>query len=912
MEEKKYKQPEINKENELNIINKESEEQKIIKEKKRISYFNSLDKKRPIFDILKLKEKDFNNFENIFEEFQELYKVYKSKIKKLDNNIEKKKENIDINQIIQKLRIKPEKRTMDDIYLIRKYIKKTKIESLFYNEINIKGKLYNTCLLFISFLIKFKYLKKNEVIFRIGEIPDFLYLIMDGKINVLKPIAKIKSLTGFEYFLQLMKYRKNKDKYLYSLCIQENTINYEIRKKDKNLIPYIYLTYRLDEIKKRIFINFKNVFELIGISPIDLGLNPSKVHSISYIYKYINEIKSRMPPITREELKLYEFIDNKELKKDVTIFEYESFLTMNKNEYFGDNAYIKKDLRNATIKTEENCCLGYVNIELYGINFYKEKKSIHEKKINFLYTNFFFQKISLRKFDKRYFNFFISENYLNNDFIYNENSASNYVYFIEEGIVELTSTKSIIEIQLLLKGLKEKETQIKQKCDYDKINSSWNEIQNYVIKKQMNKLLVLGKKNVLGLESFFYQIPYLTNARVISPTAKIIKIDSEHLYQILIRSNECINDLKTKVQSTLKILTHRLFGINNNKLKRIDNLINLDNILKLEKLETDIQPESKLKQKNPFVHSSIKIIKPIIKRKIPLLISTSTDAKNISNNTLINKKPVLKSALYKKRDYFNFYKKRKLASNLLEKKILKNIKKEMISLKKRKFCSIVNYNINDNNNEKNNVEEKTEPMNKLNTVLKKYEENFRMTNNNNNDTFEFVTKLDNINPSNIFENIKIKENFIIKEYNENKTRNKYLPRIIINNSNQIGKNSFLSIISKSPNIDNSTKNINKSTKDLNINFSYNNHVIKNYSFINRYIYKDKEKIKIDIDPKDKYKIFDNYSKIINKSKSKEKDEFIKIKKYVPKSIRSQTFIVKIKKYQEYRKKIQKRIEEMTS
>ena len=195
MEEKKYKQPEINKENELNIINKESEEQKIIKEKKRISYFNSLDKKRPIFDILKLKEKDFNNFENIFEEFQELYKVYKSRIKKLDNNIEKKKENIDINQIIQKLRIKPEQRTMDDIYLIRKYIKKTKIESLFYNEINIKGKLYNTCLLFISFLIKFKYLKKNEVIFRIGEIPDFLYLIMDGKINVLKPIAKIKSLT---------------------------------------------------------------------------------------------------------------------------------------------------------------------------------------------------------------------------------------------------------------------------------------------------------------------------------------------------------------------------------------------------------------------------------------------------------------------------------------------------------------------------------------------------------------------------------------------------------------------------------------------------------------------------------------------------------------------------------------------
>ena len=41
----------------------------------------------------------------------------------------------------------------------------------------------------------------------------------------------------------------------------------------------------------------------------------------------------------------------------------------------------------------------------------------------------------------------------------NENSSSNYIYFIEEGTVELTSTKSIIEIQLLLKGLGEMSTE---------------------------------------------------------------------------------------------------------------------------------------------------------------------------------------------------------------------------------------------------------------------------------------------------------------------------------------------------------------------------------------------------------------------------------------------------------------------
>ena len=916
MEEKKYKQPETNKENNIDIINNEIEQERILKEKKRMTFRNLIDKKRPIFDILKLKEKDFQNFDRIFEDFQELYKIYKLMKKRLDTNIKKKKKHIDFNQVIHKLRIPIEKRTMNDIHLIRKYIKTTKIESLFYNEINLKGKLYNSCLSFISLLIKFKYQKKDEYIFRIGEIPDSLYLIIDGKIDVLKPIGKIRRLTGFEYFLQLMKYKKNKDTYLYSLCIQENTLNYEIKTKDKNLIPYIYLTYRLEEIKKRYFINFETVFDIIGISPIDLGLNPSKVHLMGYIYKNLDEIKSRMPLITTEELKLYEFIDDKANKRDVTIFEYESFLKMNKNEYFGDNPSLRKTIRNATVKTEENCCLGYVNIELYSLIFYKEKKNIYDKKVNFLYSNFFFQKISIRKFDKRYFDFFISENYSNNDYVYNENSYPNYIYFIEEGAVELTSTKSIIEIQILLKNLNDKDANL-EKFYYDKIDSNWNEIKNYVIKKQMNKLLVLGKKNVLGLESFFYQIPYITNARVISPTAKLIKIDGEHLYQILIRSNECIGDLKAKVQNTLKIITHRLFGINNNKLKRIDSFINLDNTMKLEKLETEMKTDSKLIKKNPFVSRTIKSLKPFIKRKIPRLISTSVEEKKISNYSLVNKKPILKSALYKKRHHFNFYNKRKLVSDVIEKQIIKKIRKDLASLKKRNYITLINSktsndNIEEKNVEKNNIEEKeekeekTEPLNKVSSMLKKYEENFPVSDNNN--SFEFVTKIDNINSNIIFQNIKIKKKIKILDNNEIKTRNKNMPKIIIKNNSQIGRNSFLSIITN-----NLTKSVSRSMKDLNINFSYNNRVIKNYSFINRYLYKDfKDQIKMDnIDPKEKYKIFDNYRKGFPNSKNKENNiEFTQIKKYIPKIIRSKTFIRKIQKYQEYRKKIQKKVEEM--
>ena len=868
------------------------------------SYINQLiTQKKSLYEILKLKEKDFQNFEKINEDFQEIYKIYKSRKNPSDNNNQLKKEKkIDIYEILQKLRILPEKRTLDDIYIIRKYIKSTNIEALFYNEIRLKGRVYNTALLFICLLMRFKYYKKDETIFRIGEQPDFLYLIIEGKVNILKPLPKKKSLTGNEYFLQLMKYRKNNDKYLYLLCIQENSINYEIKRKDKDLIPFIYLLYRLNEIKKRIFVDFEMVFELINISPIDLDLDPAKVHSIEYIYNNIKQIKSKIPLITDEEIKLYKFIDDKEIKKDVIIFEYEIFLNLDKNKYFGENAVSGKSVRNATLTTEENCYLGYLDINLYNINFYQDKKTIFEKKINFLRSNFFFEKIPQRKFEKRFFNFFISENYENNDYIYKENSRSNYIYFIEEGTVELTSTKSIIEIQLLLKGLGEMNSKIKGKYDYDKIGHARREIENYVMKKQMNKLFVLGKKNILALESFYYQIPYITNARVIAPRAKLIKIAHENLYQILIKSSECIHELESKVDEALKIITKRLFGLNNIKLKRIDYKINLDEKFKIEKLinekgkEKENKTEINIIKENPFIKRTMKILGTFNHRLN--LTNTSEEIKKIkkrdfslisNDDSTIAKRQIMNSAFAKNR-ISQHYNKGKIASSTYEKKLLKKIKKEMTSLRKGKnnFFSLMNID---------NKEEKSREINNnknLNTLLKKYENNLPSSNDEN--SFEFVTKLtNNIKPINVFDEVKIK------------SRNKILPKI--NKNKEIVKNNFLSIISKN---DNSTRNKSKSTKDLNINFSYNNRIIKNYSFINKYIYKDNKKTIKDFDPKEKYRIFDDYNKRVSQTKNENKIDISEIKKYIPKAIRSKELYIKIKQYQEYRKKIQRKIEEMTS
>ena len=912
MEEEKENKTNINPNKENNNITNIKEEEK----NKENPIIELIKKKTPIFELLNIKEKETKNLEKLSETFKEIYGVYKSLKFHSNNNIKTKKQNIDIKELISKLMIPIDKRTMDDIYIIRQCIKKTKIEKLFYNEIKLKGKIYNNCLLFICLFIKFKFVKKDEIIYRIGEQPDYMYLIFEGRINILKPIPKIRTLSGYEYFLKLMEYRKNKDMYLYSLCIQENTINYEIKKKDKDLIPYIFITYRLNEIKKRIFFDFGIIFEIVGIPPPTLGINPGRVHSLGYIFKKMKQIKAKMPLITEEELKLYKFIDEKELKKDVTIFENETFLKCDRNNYFGDDAFIGKVIRNETVKTEEDCYLGYIDINLYSSYFYQEKKTIYDKKVNFLYTNFFFQKISSKKFEKKYSNFFLSENYENNDYIYNENSPSVYTYFIEEGTVELTSSKSILEIELLLKKLKEKNMKLNDKLIYDKIYSNRMEIENFVLKKQMNKLLVLGKKNILGLESFYYQIPYLTNARVISPRAKIIKIDSEHLYQILKRAPECMHEFLAKVENNIKIITKRYYGINNMKLKRIDDKINLDIKLRLEKLEQKYN-NNKAVIKNHFLKRKINIIniininnnsinKELINssieiKKIPTLKEEKKNFKKKNFSLILNddnnilKRPLINSAFFKKRliDYYNIG---KLATSSYEKILLKKAKKDMISLRKGKYYSLIN--INDNNNNKS-TEKSTQINNdirKVSSLIKIYHSNESNIDSNNNDvitsqknddnSFEFVTKVNNIKPNYKFNDNKEKE---IKGDNIiNKSRN--LPKLPI-------------VLDK----ENLTRNKNKSIKDLNINFCYNNRIIKNYSFINKYINKDKKEIIKDIDPKEKYKIFDTYSK--NKYSEIELTE---MKKYIPKIIRSKNYIIKIKKYQDYRKNIQRKIEEMTS
>ena len=59
--------------------------------------------------------------------------------------------------------------------------------------------------------------------------------------------------------------------------------------------------------------------------------------------------------------------------------------------------------------------------------------------------NFFFKRISPLTFEKSYFNLFITNNYVKGDVLFDENEKAGFVYFIEDGFVELSSSNSVIE-----------------------------------------------------------------------------------------------------------------------------------------------------------------------------------------------------------------------------------------------------------------------------------------------------------------------------------------------------------------------------------------------------------------------------------------------------------------------------------
>ena len=700
----------------------------------------------PVFDLLGLKEKNKKNYDSISHEFKK-YEQKLGIILSYENRTSLNDEPPEnLGNILNILSKPAENRNFNDIFVIKRYLLSTKIEWLFKDEFENKEESIEKLLTFFGLEMNYRLFKEGEEVFKVGDSSVYLYLIIKGKIEILKPTPEISYISGHEYFSYIMNLKNQKEDHLLNVNLEENYKQFDIDKNQLELLPAIYIHHVFELIKMKKKINFEEELALVNMTLKDLDLTQETVHSYEHLSTQIEEKLPFVPPFL---LNKYKFIVDKDTKKSVKLIKYTRVLILGNNEFFGESAMGENETRNATIRVLEDSYIGYLSANLYKTNFFAEKKLAMQNKVHFLNTRFFLKYINLKRFSKKYFNLFVYEKYLHGYTLFRENEELNYVYFIENGLVELSSTKTMLEIEIFLKGLKEKyllkdeENHLKYKA----LKSRTKDLEDYLNKTQKSKILIVGRNETLGIESFFYGIPYFVTAKIVSQRAKIFKISVEQLSQILNIEKDCISSLRNLVLNKAKILQKRLFSMNNTKLILLDNKIifNYEFDFNNNYANKNNQEENKTEKKNELKSYKYALtplnISGANKKKKKNYFSQKDTIKSVKNRNhlLMNS-----MSDFEENDKIKHIKRRMkvLKFPSFEERWLNNAKNEIkIMNSDKQFISQVkidDYLLNDEKENENNEKENLKEENKSNNKKGKSKNNDSNDNNIENNKQESI------------------------------------------------------------------------------------------------------------------------------------------------------------------------------
>ena len=603
-------------------------EQKEVVERSRIRKKITLIQRRR--DVAMKKNNSQNKDEDKLFEIELNLRNRTLEMKSLGNN-----NKINFIVLIQKLRINPEYRTIRDILKIKPYIEKTNLAKMFNEEFNDKSiveKLINFCCI----EMQYKKYKEGEVIFKIGEAPSEFYSIIFGKVNLIKTLEEVKIMTGFEYFFHLMNLRKNNETYFFHKTIINNMNNYKIKENHIDIIHYIYLYNYLKGIKNEETqnISLNNLLQLINIKLEDLGFDITQINSVNYLMNSAKLVKKRLNYIPEQIFQKYYFLDDNIIRKEVKIYRNENCNNLKFNDYFGDDAI--NDIHTLTAISDDITEIAALPIKLYNSEIANLKSIVLEKKIFNLYSSHFFKQMKYINFKKKFFKLFSYNKYYKDDILFTEGEKVQYVYFIQEGTVQLYTSKSINEIESLMTSLLKKKKILKlnninintnnntgkeiyDEIIYSKINSSYDDIINYLEQKQNNKLLFLSDKEEIGLVSNFIGNEYITSCIVVSKEAKIYKIDVKCINRMLIEEGDCVDEYNLRLESKMDLLIQRLFRVNNIKLIMID-----------EKIKIEKNNKKTLDEKEILLNNSSKIRGLVNYNKLNYILTENS--LNISNS----------------------------------------------------------------------------------------------------------------------------------------------------------------------------------------------------------------------------------------------------------------------------------------
>ena len=493
---------------------------------------------------------------------------------------------------IKALKIEPKDRTMRDLQYIKYFLDHSKLADKFKLD-NFKKESLDQIFTQCAAQLKYFHLEKETILFRIGEEPDNFYMILDGKVGVLKPTPKNEEMSGLQYFQHLLYLKKQKEIYILKKTIEKNKEIFDVDFNDIDILNSIVMKILVEDyfsigIKKTETRTIEEILKLCGFKLEYFGIffDHERRKDKEYVEKNERIILKNLPNIKKDLVLKYKILTNETTVFQITTFYYESIVELGNNFFFGDTALDKVTTRNATIKTVNDTDFCYLELDYYKSYLRNEKQRLTMKEVNFLVSNFCFQTVNQHHFEKKFLNHFLYEEKYQNDFIIKDNQPAKFVFFIKEGTCDVYINKNVFEIHNLISYLSQLETDPKfnvqnilltYKNDFFSLKDQMNRIQK-------TKIFCINNCDCIGLESIFFGLNYLYNVKVTSRNIKYYKLELKYLLEIIQEDANCYYIGKRDCEKKLNILIQRLTDLNQTKMEMIDSkeTVNL-NHLQIEK-----------------------------------------------------------------------------------------------------------------------------------------------------------------------------------------------------------------------------------------------------------------------------------------------------------------------------------------
>ena len=368
---------------------------------------------------------------------------------------------------------------------------------LLINSIKLKHENYEEALKKLSSIMAYEKFNKNDLIFQYGDKVKELYIILNGKIQILTPKYIECYMNEEEFILYLLKLRKHNQKEFLNQCIKFNAIHFSY--------TYEFLTdflFNLEKKRAKIESTFKNAKitkeakDIIKYLKTKGNINDNQIRNISAEdYISLSEIDKKIKRINND-LKQNLIVSIEGDRKLVKLLYYKQISLLKEGEIFGENIIEYTDNKlNETIIAYSDCDLVKINKLNYNDLMKASLAKIKNKFFNLIQTYKIFMNIPYSIFDKKYYHHFRYLKLIKNQLLFKEGDICDNIFFISNGEYEIYVDKSIEEINEIVSRMK----------------SIIDDLKKYILterKKIMNKNI--NKKNIYlklknNLDQFFNQ-----------------------------------------------------------------------------------------------------------------------------------------------------------------------------------------------------------------------------------------------------------------------------------------------------------------------------------------------------------------------------------------------------------------------